>query len=402
MKRMIRFVVIAALLCVGAFGAQADTSNSLDIGTPAFAGTWRCENYTVQIDDDNGAYRCVVTLNATPDTETRWSYTDCRYDVETGALVCADGVKSHTIYAGSDISTQTMGFNLQAEFTLDGDSLEWNELRDGEGDDMVFFRAGSGAASEEEAGDGDAFLGTWACGRATIEITAEDDDYHVEIDWADSASEEYHWEYDCEYDASSDSLVGEGTLTDRVYGEDGEVESEEELYDDGAAEFTINDEGGLLWDDWEEQAAEDMVFTPVRIVAVAPTADDLADGFFRVVADWHPGTAGSSLALAETACEVLGFAEDNCLWDVDPDALWDNLAEAWESLDADEQADFSDAFISVADMIDDTLAHWEKVQFLYEDAGVKDVAAPLVKDPRMADAWENLRDNTLPLGLAAN
>ena len=145
-----------------------------------------------------------------------------------------------------------------------------------------------------------------------------------------------------------------------------------------------------------------MVFTPVRIVAVAPTADDLADGFFRVVADWHPGTAGSSLALAETACEVLGFAEDNCLWDVDPDALWDNLAEAWESLDADEQAGFSDAFISVADMIDDTLAHWEKVQFLYEDAGVKDVAAPLVKDPRMADAWENLRDNTLPLGLAAN
>ena len=44
----------------------------------------KIENYTVQIDEDNGAYRCVVTLNATPDTETRWSYTDCRYDVETG------------------------------------------------------------------------------------------------------------------------------------------------------------------------------------------------------------------------------------------------------------------------------------------------------------------------------
>ena len=101
--------------------------------------------------------------------------------------------------------------------------------------------------------------------RATIEIAPDEDAYLVTVQWGNSAADSIVWEYTCLYDEELDGLVsvGEATKSDVFYGEDGEIASSELMYDDGAAVFTFDDDGRLIWDDAVEDAAGVMAFEAV-------------------------------------------------------------------------------------------------------------------------------------------
>lgn len=140
--------------------------------------------------------------------------------------------------------------------------------------------------------DGADYEGAWACGRAHIDISAEDEGYKVFILWGNSASESAEWSYACLYDEASGSLVddGMGVMQNVEYAEGGDVVSAETLYSDGAAVFTLTEDGGLIWEDKKEDAGADMVFERApepeqKTVAPMPETVDLDEGTYPVAFD---------------------------------------------------------------------------------------------------------------------
>ncbi len=151
-------------------------------------------------------------------------------------------------------------------FTFAGDPenliLSWYDDQT-DGQEIFFERV--------EAVNGDAYPGEWVSDRATMEIVADGDGYDVSIHWAGSYNESSEWVYDgCLYDDVSGGLSSFeiGVKTDVTYGENGEIVSSREKYNDGAAAFVINDEGKLVWTDFKETPGENEV-TFERVEAAA-------------------------------------------------------------------------------------------------------------------------------------
>ena len=131
---------------------------------------------------------------------------------------------------------------------------------------------------------------------------------------------------------------------------------------------------------------------------VVPSAEEFAEGYFRWVTSFHPGTAGSSLRQAEAACACVHFAAENRLAEVDVPLLRSTMLTAWESLNDDERGWFDENFVGMAGLIDACRADWESNRGLFEDAGVADQMAVLMDDPAACEAWSTLCAHTLTLG----
>ena len=141
-------------------------------------------------------------------------------------------------------------------------------------------------SSKSVAESPDAFLGSWSCDRASIDISPlegrgmvlddglaysqdsepafeQGDAYRVLIHWGGSAFESSEWEYICSFDEGSGKLVDEGkgvhaTLT---FDEDGSLLDEEIAYSDGSASFSLNEKGELTWKDDKDNAGKGMKFS---------------------------------------------------------------------------------------------------------------------------------------------
>ncbi len=117
----------------------------------------------------------------------------------------------------------------------------------------------------EEAAAIALFEGEWQCDRAAIEVYWEEEGFKVLIRWGSSAWEHTEWEYSCYYHEDDGTLVSMpfGIRTEFVYGDDGEIVSATETYNDGEATFYLDEEGCLIWQDEKENAGEGMHFTKV-------------------------------------------------------------------------------------------------------------------------------------------
>ena len=115
--------------------------------------------------------------------------------------------------------------------------------------------------TEEEAVEEEAnpFIGEWLCDDTAIYIDEEDGTFNVFIMWNISDNEDDIWEYTCTLNAETDVLTGEGKKSHEVIDEEGEVVSDEEIYTDGSATFTLED-NALIWTDAKEDVAQGMRF----------------------------------------------------------------------------------------------------------------------------------------------
>ena len=262
--------------------------------------------------------------------------------------------------------------------------------------------AGFALAEEEKADTAHDFLGEWVADRATLTIEELDGTVCCTIHWASSATEATEWFYEnCMYDEITDGLTTfeTGVKTNLVYDEDGEVVSSEVVFEDGAAMFVINDEGELVWTDFKETPGENSVaFVKLEDADLTPSAEELAEDYFRVIGAVEQGTAGSSLKLAQAAAEVTAFAADHELWDPDIEALRANMLDGWESLADEERSAFDANFMSIVELIDGCLEDWDGSKAVFEDAGVTEQMEMLVFDPLNRLAWENLCAHTLTMG----
>jgi hypothetical protein len=114
------------------------------------------------------------------------------------------------------------------------------------------------------ASTGDAYPGTYVCGRAVINIKRDNQLYDVTINWSNTAAEHTEWSYVCYYDQGSGSLIAidNGTKETICFNKKGNVEYSYTDYTDGSAQFTL-DGDELVWDDLEEDAGSDMVFEQI-------------------------------------------------------------------------------------------------------------------------------------------
>ena len=70
------------------------------------------------------------------------------------------------------------------------------------------------------------------------------------------------------------------------------------------------------------------------------------------------------------------------------------LLAAWEELDDDGRAAFSESFPGVSTLADSCFADWQGNRAVFDDAGVAGEMDALTDSLSCRDAWEKLRDAT--------
>ena len=238
---------------------------------------------------------------------------------------------------------------------------------------------------------GPSYLGTWVCGRCTIEIKDEHPGYRVEISWGNSAAEVSQWNYSCPYELVDGSLVSEptGVMVDVTYGEDGEVAKSVTKYEDGQATFTLGADGKLTWNDAKENAGEDMAFERTGYYGVAPEAEEFDISYFRMIAD-------SELTLDKKACEALNFAATSELWNADEDAVREVMRQVWAGLTEADHNAFNESFAEVSKLLDASFEDWSANRDAFKD-GREGRMDELIAEPMYLKAWNILKAATLAL-----
>ena len=147
-----------------------------------------------------------------------------------------------------------------------------------------------------------------------------------------------------------------------------------------------------------KEEGPDGVETKEEAAVPVPGADAFADGYFRVVAGVPRATAGASLAAAQAASDVLGFAATNELRLADVETLRANMLAAWESLTDDERMNFDENFPNLNDLVNSCYEDWEANYGRFDDAGAAETMEKLLADETAQQSWEALSAHTWTLG----
>lgn len=263
----------------------------------------------------------------------------------------------------------------------------------------------TGALAEEGPAEAAfSFAGSWedeVSQRAGMDVKQDGNHVDILVHWGGSATEAASWEISGEYDPQTGALTYEDARYVVLQWDENDNDTvKEEKTSSGA--FTWED-GKLRWTD--SLIAEDGLFvklddagseTPAP--AQAPTAEEFAEGYFKVLMNLEVGTAGASLKTAIAASEVCAFAEAHELYNPDVEPLRANMLAAFEAMGEDEQAAFWGGFDAVLPLLDGCLEDYDANRALFEDAGVADAMDEVMYDPLNRLAWENLRDHTLTMG----
>ncbi len=114
----------------------------------------------------------------------------------------------------------------------------------------------------------DDFLGRWAekiAGRGLIEISKgeNEDEYNVEIHWANSAFESCIWTMTAKSTGNGNELAyADAKLVIRTYSSETEY-TDKVNYENGTGMFILNSANEIMWQDDVDQAGEDTVFISV-------------------------------------------------------------------------------------------------------------------------------------------
>ena len=301
-------LVLAGLSAMAVAEPEAPDQELID----RFEDVWVDGDYAVEIWYDDGYFNCSAVRSNGEDDSDVWTYETCVYDAEQDALVCSGGERYFDHYVGDEFISDLVASDLTASFAFNDDErLVWTDS-EGLCEGLALQRLFD-AEEEEYWQAAGIFMGRWQCDRCTIEISPEDEYVQVLIYWGGSASETMEWVYTCLFDEYENTLtsVGEATMTDVIYGEDGELESAEPLYTDGAAVFSLDDDGCLIWDDQKEQRGEGMAFERLE--------DWDADPAARFEGLWAAGRATIEIAPDEDAYLVTvqwgNSAADSIVWE---------------------------------------------------------------------------------------
>lgn len=259
MKKLIAMILMLALLltCTAFAEEKEEDLAPMPEEAAVYEGEWACDRAKAEIFWEEEGFRVSIRWGNSASESTKWEYS-CDYNEEDNTLISMPtGTRTEFVYneAGDIESFNDVYNDGNAVFALDEEGyLIWHDEKEDAGKDMRFKKV-------------DRYSGTWVCGRATMEVDLEDGGYKVFITWPSSAAEVTEWAYSCVVDYVDNALeaMPYGVRTDLVYGEDGEIASENVIYEDGEATFSLDEEGYMIWQDAKEDAGKDMRFEWVEI-----------------------------------------------------------------------------------------------------------------------------------------
>lgn len=260
-------LVIAALLIGGMALAEEETA----VTAHDYLGEWVDQDGTINIDvearEEGDGYVANVQMDILDGDDLYynvWAYA-CVYDEESRTLKSISRITGTGDYEPdneeeiTDIDYEYA--DAQFFFNADG-QLVWSDANL-EADDAMAFEHTIGWMDPDYVGPGHHFVGEWNEERVSIEIEETMEDYHVIVAGSTGATEGVYWLYTCDYDAETDSLVSNGELAKKytyTNSEDGEEYSEEVVYEDGEAVFTLDGDGRLIWEDKKGNDGEGLIF----------------------------------------------------------------------------------------------------------------------------------------------
>ena len=317
--RRIFAVLLAATLfaCGAATAEEGATATAHD-----FLGEWVDEDGTTNINiearEEGDGYVVNIYMDVFDGEDYSynvWAY-GCLYDEAAREMKSISRVTGSGDYepdSKEEISDIDFEYADAAFRFDDAGMLIWDDGNESADDGMAFEHT-IGWIDPDYVGPGRHFVGEWNAERVSITIDETMENYQVIVSGSNGASEGTFWLYTCDYDAETDSLISNGevaTKYDYSYDDAGEY-SEEIIYEDGAATFSLNGEDQLIWDDKKENAGEDRVFEYAgaeeeALNTVAPMdpgydLDALADGTYPA------GFAPSDLA--DGALTFYVYSED--------------------------------------------------------------------------------------------
>ena len=112
------------------------------------------------------------------------------------------------------------------------------------------------------------FIGEYQCDRAHASVECFDyDEAWITIDWGSSAWELTRWIIVGQLDADTQTITYSGAgKANLVYDEDGEIKSEESVYNDGTGTITFHENRTFTWHEDQSESGDDMVFERLPFV----------------------------------------------------------------------------------------------------------------------------------------
>ena len=164
------------------------------------------------------------------------------------------------------------------------------------------------------------FVGNYQCDRARAGVECFGfDEAFITVEWASSASELTRWIIVGRLDSDTQTIHYTGaSKANLVYDEQGDVVSEESVYDDGTGTITFREDGSFTWHEDSSERGEDLVFEwiPVTADASVPEAADASMANPWTDADSAQAAADAaglgSLTLPKAGTETAGGPID---WD---------------------------------------------------------------------------------------
>lgn len=270
-RKAIAAMIIAALCLSGVVLAEEATR----VTVHDFLGEWVNQDGTANIDitahDDEGNYVVNVQVNEVDSDEYDylvWAY-GCVWDENAGELVSVSRFAGTGDYATAeeDVTDSNLEYADAAFFFDDEGKLVWDDANEMT-DNGMQFKHTVGWVDPDYVGPGHHFVGKWNGERMAITIEETMEDYQVTVTGSGGAFSGAYWAYTCNYDAETDALVSNGEVASMVeytYSEDGEDYSEDLIYEDGEAVFSLDDAGNLIWEDKKYGAGEGRVFEYVPV-----------------------------------------------------------------------------------------------------------------------------------------
>ena len=296
--KKIAAIILAAALCLGSAALAEETPG---VTPEDFMGEWVDLDGTCNIDitehtDGEIIDGYVVNVHMPVIAEESYSYVTwaygCVWDDETQTLKSISRVTGKGDYepdSEEEITDSNLDYTAAA-FSFDEEGrLTWNDENESADDGLRFVRP-IGWGEAYMPAEAAAFEGVWQCDRASIAMYWEEEGFKVLITWGSSAWEHTEWEYSCFYHDEDHTLVSMpfGTRTEVVYDENGEQTSVAEVYNDGEAVFSLDEEGKLIWLDEKENAGDGMRFEKLpeepAVLSFATIGEAMAsEGFTGVI-----------------------------------------------------------------------------------------------------------------------
>lgn len=242
------FMIIVLSASIMLVHAESDLSGNA--GADLFVSLWSTEVAQAEITHEGDAFRVCIEVFDHGIEWSEWEYL-CNYDEKTKVLIAANtGCKNMYVYDydTDEITKNTAYQNGSAVFSLNSDgNLMWMDETEDAGKNLLFRKMGS-------------YGGEWQCEQYIIEFHLVDDAYRCMIWEYDGDTVTAQWRYYCTYDLATGNVVSnESGRKEKVIGFD-EDEIYEEVYNDGAAVFSINSDGHLIWDDRKENVGAGFLF----------------------------------------------------------------------------------------------------------------------------------------------